>query len=102
MCIRDRNTIASSVRPTEAERSKPIFLKDCVREGTIPMDDLRHRKAPLDIAPEEFRAMGHQLVDRIANHFETLASRRLTSGETAAVLQKLIGANQPVPVDGSE
>jgi len=61
------------------------------------MDDLRHRKAPVQIDPEEFRAMGHKLVDRIASHFETLASQRVTSGESPAVLQKLLGAGDPLP-----
>lgn len=64
------------------------------------MDDLRHRKAPVQIDPEEFRAMGHLLVDRIARHFETLAAQRVTSGESAAVLQKLLGVDEPLPRSG--
>jgi glutamate/tyrosine decarboxylase-like PLP-dependent enzyme len=65
------------------------------------MDDLRHRKAPVQIDPEEFRAMGHLLVDRIARHFETLAAQRVTSGESPAVLQKLLGVDEPLPRSGS-
>jgi glutamate/tyrosine decarboxylase-like PLP-dependent enzyme len=65
------------------------------------MNDLRHRKAPVQIDPEEFRTMGHQLVDRIASHFETLASQRVTSGESPAVLQKLLGGNAPLPPSGN-
>jgi glutamate/tyrosine decarboxylase-like PLP-dependent enzyme len=64
-------------------------------------DDLRHRKAPVAIDPDEFRAMGHRLLDRIASHFETLAQRRVTSGETPADLQKLLGADAALPLSGS-
>lgn len=65
------------------------------------VDDLRYRKAPLQIDPEEFRTMGHLLVDRIAKHFETLAAQRVTSGESPEALQKLLGADKPLPRSGS-
>lgn len=65
------------------------------------MDDLSHRQTPVGLDPEEFRAMGHQLVDRIAQHFQTLASRRVTSGERPADLQDLLSATTPLPVQAS-
>ena len=65
------------------------------------MDDLRHRQTPVGTDAEEFRSMGHQLVDRIAQHFQTLAARRVTSGEPPAVLQDLLKTNTPLPVQPS-
>ena len=38
----------------------------------MSLDDLRQRKTPLELSPEEFRTLGYRLVDRIAGHFETI------------------------------
>jgi aromatic-L-amino-acid/L-tryptophan decarboxylase len=67
----------------------------------MSMDDLSHRKTPIAIDPEEFRAIGHHLVDRIANHFENIAERPVTRGDSPEVLQKLLGADEPLPHTGS-
>ena len=39
--------------------------------------DLAHRSAPLDMSPEEFRELGHRMVDRIAALFEGMPERRV-------------------------
>ena len=36
------------------------------------MDELRGRVAPLEISPDEFRSLGHQMVDYIADFLATL------------------------------
>jgi glutamate/tyrosine decarboxylase-like PLP-dependent enzyme len=63
----------------------------------MSIDDLRNRKAPVDMNPDEFRRLGHDLVDRIADHFATLAARPVTPGESPAALRHLLGAEQPLP-----
>src|SRR5687768_11246106 len=49
------------------------------------------RDAPIDIEAAEFRRLGHDLVDRIAELLETLPDRRVTAGLTPADVRALIG-----------
>jgi aromatic-L-amino-acid decarboxylase len=65
-------------------------------------DDLRHRKTPLELSPEEFRSLGYRLVDRIASHFESIRQRPVTPGESPAAVRRAIGADQGLPVSGSQ
>jgi glutamate/tyrosine decarboxylase-like PLP-dependent enzyme len=49
------------------------------------------RDSPLEMSPDEFRAIGHRLVDRIARMMEEMPVGRVTRAETPASLQALIG-----------
>src|SRR5215471_10184589 len=64
------------------------------------LDDLRHRKTPLELTPEEFRTLGYRLVDRIASHFERIRERPVTPGESPGAVRQAIGADQGLPVTG--
>jgi glutamate/tyrosine decarboxylase-like PLP-dependent enzyme len=55
------------------------------------MEPLDHRVTPLEILPEEFRRLGHNLVDRMADLFGTIRQRPLTPGETPAEVRALLG-----------
>src|SRR5262249_43030181 len=68
----------------------------------MSLDDLRHRKTPLELSSEEFRTLGHWLVDRIANHFDTIRERPVTPGESLADVRRAIGADQGLPDTGSQ
>jgi glutamate/tyrosine decarboxylase-like PLP-dependent enzyme len=68
----------------------------------MSLDDLRHRKTPLDLSSEEFRTLGHQLVDRIANHFATIRERPVTPGESLADVRRAIRADQGLPISGAQ
>src|SRR5688500_20259778 len=57
------------------------------------------RNAPIDIDPGEFRQLGHDLVDRIAELLETLPGRRVTAGLTPAEVRALIG-DESLPEEG--
>src|SRR5215510_12549982 len=66
----------------------------------MSLDDLKHRKTPLEFSSEEFRTLGYRLIDRIASHFETIRERPVTPGESPAAVRRAIGADQGLPVTG--
>ena len=68
----------------------------------MSLDDLRNRKTPLELSSDEFRAQGHRLVDRIADHFDKIRDIAVTPGESPAIVRRAVGADQTLPVRGSE
>jgi glutamate/tyrosine decarboxylase-like PLP-dependent enzyme len=59
------------------------------------------RNAALDLAPEEFRRIGHGLVDQLADFLRGLPARPVTPGETPAEVRAAIGAHRPLPEFGA-
>jgi glutamate/tyrosine decarboxylase-like PLP-dependent enzyme len=57
------------------------------------------RRAPLEMSPEEFRAAGHDLVDRIAAFLDTLRDRPVTPAEPPGELRALLG-DDALPLEG--
>ena len=68
----------------------------------MSLDDLRHRKTPLELSPEEFRTLGYRLVDRIAGHFESIREGPVTPGESPATVRRAIEAGHGLPVTGTQ
>ena len=66
------------------------------------LDDLKNRKTPLELSVEEFRTLGHRLIDRIASHFESIRDRPVTPGESVAAVRQAIGASRDLPVSGAQ
>ena len=64
-------------------------------------DSLIDRTAPLEMDPEEFRAQGRALVDRIAEFLGSLRGRRVTPAETPAEVRAAIGGGR-LPERGSD
>jgi aromatic-L-amino-acid/L-tryptophan decarboxylase len=60
------------------------------------------RNAPLDINPDEFRAIGHELVERVAASLATLSERPVTPGESPSEVRKALGSNRSLPEHGSD
>ena len=55
-------------------------------------DDLRDRRAPLEMSPEAFREAGHRLIDEIAAFLESLPRRPVTRDEAPSALRALLPA----------
>src|SRR5215475_10477655 len=68
----------------------------------MKLDDLKQRKTPLELSSEKFRTLGYRLVDRIADHFESLANRRVTPGESPEEVRRAIGSDKSLPITGTE
>lgn len=66
----------------------------------IPSTDTR-RSSPLEIEPQDFRDLGHRVVDRAAEFLATLRSRSVTKGEPPEVIRQLLGS-APMPEDGTD
>jgi len=60
------------------------------------------RDAALSMPADEFRALGHALVDRIALTLETLRERPVMTGESADEWRALLGATKPLPREGTD
>jgi glutamate/tyrosine decarboxylase-like PLP-dependent enzyme len=63
---------------------------------------MTERQRPLALAPDEFRRIGHALVDAIAGHLESLPARPVTRGESPDRIRQLLDANAPLPADGRD
>ena len=61
---------------------------------------MAERVTPLEVAPDEFRRLGHDLVDRIADFYGTVRDRPLTPGETPADIRTLLGRSS-LPATGA-
>ena len=64
-------------------------------------DALRYRIAPLEMTPSEFRKVGRQLVERIAEFLCTLPDRPVTVNESPRVIREALGTD-PLPEQGSD
>src|SRR5512143_364921 len=66
------------------------------------IERLRNRTAAVELAPEEFRRIGHGLVDQLADFLAGLRSRAVTAGETPAAVRAAIAGDRPLPETGSD
>jgi len=64
------------------------------------MTDTNTRVNAAGIDKEEFLRIGHALINRLADFYETIASRPVTTAETPKAIQEILG-NRSLPVDGS-
>jgi len=69
-------------------------------DRTARLEALRTRTAPLAMSAAEFREVGHQLVDLVAERLAAVPESPLTRSESPVELRALLGAGRPMPVDG--
>jgi aromatic-L-amino-acid decarboxylase len=62
----------------------------------------QNRESALSIKPHEFRALGHRLVDRIAQLLESLPERKVVPGESPTEVRQALQADRPLPRKGAE
>lgn len=60
------------------------------------------RSAPNELAPDEFRALGHELVDRIAEFLAGIREQRVTPGETPPEVRATLDAARGLPRSGED
>jgi aromatic-L-amino-acid decarboxylase len=56
-------------------------------------DNMTNRTTPVDMGKEEFKRIGHQLVDQISEFIDTIKERPVTTGESPGEIQKMLGAD---------
>ena len=59
------------------------------------------RSNSIDISPEQFRKLGHETIDRIADHLSSLTTREITPGESPSQVRKVLG-NSGMPNQGTD
>jgi aromatic-L-amino-acid/L-tryptophan decarboxylase len=62
----------------------------------------QERFSPLAMSSEEFRVLGSQLVDRIANFLDSIAHRPVTPAESPSVVREALGANRALPRESAD
>jgi aromatic-L-amino-acid/L-tryptophan decarboxylase len=62
----------------------------------------RPRTAPIEMIADDFRAIGHHLVDRIADLLDSLPARPLTMGESPAEIRDALDVSRLLPDIGTD
>jgi aromatic-L-amino-acid decarboxylase len=60
------------------------------------------RTSPLAISSQEFRALGTQLIDRIATFLDSLPNRPVTRGESPSAVRQALDADRTLPQQGAD
>ena len=63
--------------------------------------DLKQRKAPLEMDPEEFRELGHNLINQLADFLASLRELPVTPGESSLQVRQVMSASESLPHQGT-
>ncbi|MDP4283671.1 MAG: pyridoxal-dependent decarboxylase [Bacteroidota bacterium] len=64
------------------------------------MSNTIQRISPIEISQDEFKKIGYQLIDTIADFIETIDRKPVTTGETPTQIQEILG-NDSLPEHGT-
>jgi aromatic-L-amino-acid decarboxylase len=70
--------------------------------SSTSIHQISSRLAPLEMTEDQFRALGHDLVDRIAGFLASMRARAVTPAESADQVRAVLGASRALPEDGAE
>ncbi len=70
------------------------------KQQAVSAPELRHRAAPLEMSPQDFRAAGHRLVDQVADFLASLGKRPVSPGESPRAVRQVLG-DAPLPERGT-
>lgn len=70
--------------------------------GATRLLELRARTAPLDMTGDQFRSLGHDLVDRIADFLSSIRSQPVTRSESSQEVRRALSANRMLPEEGQK
>src|SRR5438046_70640 len=68
----------------------------------LELEALKRRQAPLEMTSDEFRTLGHRLVDRIAEELANLPNRPVTPDESSEEIRRTLGADRSLPEAGAD
>ncbi len=68
----------------------------------LSVEELRSGAAALEMTGEQFRSLGYELVDRIAEHLDSIRSCPVTPAESPAQVRAALGASRPMPEEGRD
>ena len=60
-----------------------------------------YRDSPIRIEKETFREIGHQLIDSLADFFDSIGEKAITTGESPSQIQQVLGAST-LPEKGND
>src|SRR5215471_11279998 len=66
------------------------------------LDQLRSRAAALEMTAEQFRSLGHEIVDRIADFLASIRTHPVTRAESPEQVRAALAANRGLPEEGQD
>ena len=60
------------------------------------------RTAPIEMQADDFRLIGHHLVDRIADFLDSLRTRPVTTGESPSEIREALDSARLLPDLGTD
>jgi glutamate/tyrosine decarboxylase-like PLP-dependent enzyme len=66
------------------------------------VDTLKNRTAAIEMVPDEFRALGHELVDSLADWLAKMPNGLVTKDESVADIRRVLGSERGLPDAGEE
>src|ERR1044072_5874471 len=69
---------------------------------TIDSNTLEKRAAPIEMTPRDFRTLGHQVVDTLADWLTKIPNGRITRGESSPTIREVLRSDCRLPDAGSD